>query len=410
MKHSSNYFLTTVVAFVATALCAESIYGQTKQPASAPKPQPVKSICFSPDGKLLAAVHAGKTGELAVWNVAEQKPIFVIPDGKPLTNVAFAPAGDRLAIGTQGKKIKLLDAATGEVAKELAGHTARVTAVAFTPDGKQLVSASDDHTIKFWNLATGEVAKEIPGYQHRTQYLAVSADGRWLAAAGEDEEYESQPRLWDLTQADKPPQQFAMNEGFNPRLAFSTDGQFLALPSYLGQVQIIAVQSGTKDRLITNIGGGHDAVFSPDGQWLAVASNGPDVRLFSWQPPAGSDEQKEIKNQIAKFQSDDYAVREAATKRLRELGGVAVAQLRAQLDNADPEVRVRCRRLWQELQNADHAAKLPGHSGGTDCLACSPDSKLIAGGDASGAIRLWHPATQKLTATLRREPAKPLAK
>src|SRR5262249_47129280 len=118
--------------------------------------------------------------------------------------------------------------------------------------------------------------------------------------------------------------------------------------------------------------------------------------------PVDEERQREVKELIAKFASDDYGVREAASARLREIGRPAASQVRAELNSASPEVRVRCRRLWQRYKDAASAAALPSSELGTDCLAISPDGQFVVGGDFSGAIRIWDLAARKLVGNFER--------
>jgi WD40 repeat protein len=113
----------------------------------------VKSIAFSPDGKLLASSSDDET--IRLWDVATGQTVGKPLQGHsgPVNSVAFSPDSKLLASGGSGKTIRLWDVVTGQaVGKPLEGHSSSVTSVAFSPDGKLLASGSQDKTIRMWEL------------------------------------------------------------------------------------------------------------------------------------------------------------------------------------------------------------------------------------------------------------------
>ena len=69
-------------------------------------------------------------------------------------NPVFSPDGHILAeVGSLGGSIVLLrDGSTGQLLRELEGHTGFVVSVAFSPDGRILASGGSDGTVRLWGV------------------------------------------------------------------------------------------------------------------------------------------------------------------------------------------------------------------------------------------------------------------
>jgi len=116
----------------------------------------VNSLCFSPDGSLLALAEA--EGPAQVWRVAEGLFLDVLQyagayteDTEPTAiSVAFSPNGSMLASGGTGGVLQTWRAADRASRQVFAGHSDDVWSVAFSPDGTALASGSLDGTVRLW--------------------------------------------------------------------------------------------------------------------------------------------------------------------------------------------------------------------------------------------------------------------
>ncbi|HEX3658577.1 MAG TPA: protein kinase [Pirellulales bacterium] len=237
-----------------------------------------------------------------------------------VSSVAFSPDGRRLA-ADGNETVRIFDPTTGDEVMVLKGHTLAVNSLAFSPDGKRLVSASSDN-IRIWDTTTGKVTMTL----RRGTIVAFSPDGKHVASAGG---LASPIDLWDITSRKKRIMQKGRSFAASS-LAFSPDGQHLAVGGYDKTIKILDTTTGKETLAITNqaeavlsvafspdgkklacdtrdgaimlsdvatgrqpltLAGHSDTVysvaFSPDGKWLASGSEDKTIRL--WDPATGQE-------------------------------------------------------------------------------------------------------------------------
>ena len=111
---------------------------------------------------------------------------------------------------------------------------------------------------------------------------------------------------------------------------------------------------------------------------------------------AGPPPRSEVPALIHQLGGDTFAGRNDASRRLAQIGGPALPELRLAMTSPDPEIRRRAKRLVNSIEKNVYAEvrQFRGHSGSVNAVAFSPDGKRAASGDGSH-VRLWEVATGK---------------
>jgi WD40 repeat protein len=223
-----------------------------------PKKEPVSRIAFSGDDKYLAA--AIREVNAIIFDAATGNAVQ-LPDA-----VAFAPTGETVAFVGQPAAIRLWSAQTGkEKFQELSGHLAAVTHVVATTDGKRIVSGGDH--LRVWDAATNKLLRQIPMPGRYVEALAVSPDGQIIVTGGRDK----MVRLWDAA-GGKEILQYR-HPGTLRALAFSSDGKRLASGDLQLNVHVWDIETKKelyKKKLQATFTERLSLAFSPDGKTLAV--------------------------------------------------------------------------------------------------------------------------------------------
>src|SRR6185436_7874197 len=96
--------------------------------------------------------------------------------GEPLMCLDISPDGRVLASasGFDHTTIHIWDTATGDLLKQLDGHTVCFYDLAFTRDGRHLLSAGGDQTIRFWDTNAWTNSMVLRGHAGEVWSIAVS--------------------------------------------------------------------------------------------------------------------------------------------------------------------------------------------------------------------------------------------
>lgn len=292
-----------------------------------------------------------------IGNTSFEMSVAFSPDGKSVAAGGIesgSRAGGDTALGTV---VSLCDVTSGQERITIRGPFADSCPVAFAPDGRS-VAVGLERAVKLYDPETGRERAELAsGTSYGPLCLAFSPDGRRLAASTQDGEVV----VWDL----------------------ASNRELANLKAHTRSVVGVAI--------------------SPDGRWVASASDGPIVGhtsygLFSISVACGPDHgvvrlfDVTTGQQIASLEHEwtAHSVAFSPDGRLLASGGGGVAK------------------LWDLTTNRVRTIAEAGADLDVYCVSFAPDGRTLAVGVGSrdfagsyGEVRLWDVSGGRVRAVLR---------
>ena len=248
----------------------------------------VNAVAFSPDGRSLAA--GSSDDRVLVWDLDTRALAAELPQPQPVTSLAWDSDG-RLVAGDADGKVR-----TWVLPTPVLRAGGAVNSVAYGDDGRLLAVGGPD--LQLWDPVTrGELAAvAAPGPAGTIVNAVTFLAGRATLAAGYSD---GDLQLWKvahgrrLVRLSQPVR--ASAKGLVEFTAFSPRSRLLATSGDDGAVRLWSVTNPVHPRLVATMHDSHSYVFSvafsPDGRTLAAASADDLTRLWNVSPagPPGAD-------------------------------------------------------------------------------------------------------------------------
>jgi len=159
----------------------------------------VQSIAFSPDGRKLITA-GGRDNRIIVWSIAAAKPIITIKVPFPSSAsggdigtfaIALSSDGQTLISGSDDRIVRIWDANSGDLRRELTGHKEQLTSIACSSDGRFIASGSKRGELMLWDMQKVNLIHELKGHikdsgLNMIRSVTFSPDSKILASAAED--------------------------------------------------------------------------------------------------------------------------------------------------------------------------------------------------------------------------------
>jgi WD40 repeat protein/serine/threonine protein kinase len=371
------------------------------------------SAAFSPDGRRIVTTDDTCA---RVWNAQTNQLLFTLPHGVTVYHAVYSADGTRLVTGAADGAVRIWDAATGVLARELRqkrkdGKLSRYTVVAISPDGQVAAIDLDGVVAHVWDASTGTSLAELRNDAAAFSTLAFSADGRWLATTGGKDARVFETRTWTRVLIIAGPHIHT--------LSFDPTGPRLATGTADGDAAIWAIPSGVRIRHLREIGEPVDQIaFSPDGARLVTAIRDGVEQIWDARTGALQSQGNYLRSMVESIEFD-------ATSQLVVAAGVsgAIAVTDAtlgapvvvlegarglvQVAHFDPSSRRVIGASWDGTVRVWDATspyrRWSSPPIDTDCgvaLSLDPDRRFIASTCRNHGTRIWDTARDQLLAAL----------
>jgi WD40 repeat protein len=247
---------------------------------------------ISPDGKILTTFVLKSDQESSVLvDTATGQPARTLAGDKVINfGSTFSPDGTKLfTTGGFEPRITIWDVATGKLLGNIKTHTKFVDRIVVSPDGRWLASATPafeaegDYDIRLWDTASGKLRHRLKP-RGRVFEMVFSADSSRLLSAGaipkSEREEEGTMQLWDITTG-KELLAFTGHQGPAICVAMTSDDRMIATGSYDSTLRLWEMASGAeRGRIVGHQNNVDSVAFSPDGRLLAASSR--DAPAYLW--------------------------------------------------------------------------------------------------------------------------------
>jgi WD40 repeat protein len=237
----------------------------------------VTAVAYHPTDQLVVSGSGDKT--LRISRVNRKTKARIIKEHRGVRSVAFSPDGKLIASGAFGGEIRLWHVGTGDWRHTLKAHGSDVYAVAFDPGSKILASGGADRKIHLWSVSSGKSIRLLEGHTEPVRLVAFTPDGTKLRSVGADRTL----RTWDVTTG-KQLSSVTLVGGTVRAAALSPDGA-MALVAVGRHAQLVDFATG---RVLRSFPPGKKPIFSvafsPDGRTVAWAGASATVEVWSTRP------------------------------------------------------------------------------------------------------------------------------
>jgi WD40 repeat protein/serine/threonine protein kinase len=356
----------------------------------------INSAAWSPDGARILTASRDKT--IRIWDSRSGEELESFASEEVAASALWSPDGTRILVAA-GRKVKILDAGSGETRSEAQGLTGKFSFAAWSPSGDGFAAANEVNSVLVWDAATGLQLAALEANHGPVNSVEWSHNGRYLLSAHVGNlariwDVQDQSTRWDLNH--DAPVQFAAWSSDDSQVATGTaDGRITVWDALTGDTvrqwraheQILWSVAWSPDgsQILTADGDGAARIWEARslGEIQSMQHRGP-VLSAAWSPDgdhlltAGG-----LTLSAYIWDMHDYSFLD----QLDHPGSVeAVAWSPDGSRVASASLGVV--KIWDAI-TGEELESLAGHQGAVEAVAWSRSGKYLATGGQDKTVRIW---------------------
>jgi WD40 repeat protein len=147
----------------------------------------VNGIAFNPIEGEVAFASVSSDRRVILWGMESKTPLDIFTTHtQAVKTLAFSPDGKLLATAGDDGLILIWDVDCRKLVQTLSAHRWTISALSFLADGNTLISASWDGNIKFWQVNSGQEIDCLLTHQMEVLAMAIDRNSQYIATASRD--------------------------------------------------------------------------------------------------------------------------------------------------------------------------------------------------------------------------------